>query len=453
MNIKKYQVSELASLRDAMLAIEGNSGGIIYISSKEGKILGVATDGDIRRMLLQGGKLTDSINNFLNKDFFWESIHSSREKILKRLDNKIKSIPILDDNGCLVDIVSRDHLPIYSEEPIIVRSRSPVRISFGGGGSDVTNYFDGNKGATLNTTISLYSHALLKMRKDSIVTVNSLDLKSKIESKSLNELLVLKNSFGLIQAILKMINPDYGFDLEIYSDFPIKSGLGGSAAVSAAIIGCFNQFRTDQWNLHELAELSFQAERLHLQIAGGWQDQYATIFGGLNFIEFNKDKNIVHPLRLHKDISLELEESLILCDTKISHQSGEIHLHQKEESKKSKVLEQIKLNVELAYLMRDKLLSGHLFEFGKLLDKTWKIKKSLSNKISSSFLDGIYNGAMNNGAIGGKILGAGGGGCFLFFVPPFDRLNLINYLSGLGLYVQPFIFEKNGLRSWKTRQH
>ena len=249
-----------------------------------------------------------------------------------------------------------------------------------------------------------------------------------------------------------MIQPDYGFDLEIHSDFPIKSGLGGSAAVTSAILGCFNQFRIDQWNLHELAELSFQAERLHLEIAGGWQDQYATVFGGLNFMEFNRDKNIVHPLRLSANISAELEESLVLCDTKISHESGDIHLDQKRVSKRIEILNKVKSNVELAYVMRDKILRGELFEFGKLLDQTWKIKKSFSNKISTSFLDNIYDGAIKNGAIGGKLLGAGGGGCFLFFVPPFKRLDLINFLIEQDLEVKPFIFENNGLKSWKTRQ-
>ena len=141
MNIKEYEVSELASLKDALLAIEANKGGIICISSTEGRVIGVATDGDIRRKLLEGVKLTDSIKDCCNKDFFWESVSSPREKILKSLDTKIRSIPILDNNGFLVDIVSRCHLPLNNEESIIVRSKSPVRISFAGGGSDVTNYF------------------------------------------------------------------------------------------------------------------------------------------------------------------------------------------------------------------------------------------------------------------------------------------------------------------------
>ena len=96
-----------------------------------------------------------------------------------------------------------------------------------------------------------------------------------------------------------------------------KSGLGGSAAVVSSILGCFNEFRRDKWNKHEIAELAYQAERMYLGIAGGWQDQYATVFGGFNFIEFQKSGNIVQPLRISNDVLCELEGSL-LCDTGIT---------------------------------------------------------------------------------------------------------------------------------------
>src|SRR5205814_1696708 len=97
---------------------------------------------------------------------------------------------------------------------------------------------------------------------------------------NLQEALALPGPFGLIQALLKTVHPEFGVEVFLESDFPMNSGLGGSAVVSAAFLGCFNQFRRDQWDLHELAELAFQAERLYLGVAGGWQDQYATVFGG-----------------------------------------------------------------------------------------------------------------------------------------------------------------------------
>ena len=201
-------------------------------------------------------------------------------------------------------------MPIDKEASVLIRAKSPVRISFAGGGSDTTNYFELNDGATLNATISLYAHASLRIRSDKKISVNSLDLNKKIEAKNLKSFLKLKNQFGLIQSLLKLLNPNFGFDLLLYSDFNMKSGLGGSSAVISSIIGCFNECRIDQWSLHEMAELSFQAERLSFNVAGGWQDQYATVFGGLNFMEFNKVRNTIHPLRLPNNISSELKSHL-----------------------------------------------------------------------------------------------------------------------------------------------
>ena len=103
------------------------------------------------------------------------------------------------------------------------------------------------------------------------------------------------------------------------------SGLGGSAVVSSAIIGCFNEFRSDRWDRHEIAEMAFQAERLMLNIPGGWQDQYATVFGGFNHMEFSSEQNTIVPLRLEPNIIAELEESLVLCYTGSNHDSGSIH--------------------------------------------------------------------------------------------------------------------------------
>lgn len=177
----------------------------------------------------------------------------------------------------------------------------------------MTHYFSSEEGgAVINTTISLYSHATLRIREDEQVTVHSLDLGETLQADDLPSALVADGRFRLIQALLRAINPDFGFELFLHSDFPMNSGLGGSAAVSAAVLGCFNQFRRDQWDPYELAEIAFQAERHYLGIAGGWQDQYATVFGGFNFMEFRMDQNIVHPLRIHPDTLLELEECLIL---------------------------------------------------------------------------------------------------------------------------------------------
>ena len=454
MKMDNFSITNTASLREALKLIESNQYGTIFTVGLSGVIIGVATDGDIRRHLLDGGSLDDQISECTNFDFIWEKFSTPRELLIKKLDHRIKVIPLLDESMRLAGIVSRDHIPLMSEGPVYARARAPVRISFGGGGSDLTHYFSVNDGgAVINTTISLYSHATLRMRGDSKVIINSLDLGKTLQADDLSVALSQEGEFGLIQAVLKAIDPDFGFELFIHSDFPMKSGLGGSAVVASAILGCFNQFRRDQWDLYELSEISYQAERHYLGVSGGWQDQYATVFGGFNFIEFQMDKNVVHPLRIHPDILFELEESLILCNTGMTHSSDDIHIDQREQMETNQVRNMIEANVHLSYEMRNHLLRGRLLEFGQLLHKAWELKRQFSQKISTPYLDDIYRKACAYGAVGGKILGAGGGGFFLFYVPPFRKHELISYLQKIGLEIQPFRFESNGLQAWTVREN
>lgn len=450
--MNSFLISEAAPLREALTKIDANRHGIILTISVSGVVSGLATDGDIRRRLLEGASLDDPIATCANPEFVWADQATPREMLLKQLDHRIRVIPLLDTERRLIDIVSRDRLPVQAEERTYARARSPVRISFGGGGSDLTHFFAGEGGAVINTTISLYSHAVLRVRDDEQVIIHSRDLGGVLHAQNLPGVFAQTGEFGLIQALLKAVHPDFGFELYLHSDFPMNSGLGGSAVVSAAVLGCFNQFRQDQWDLHELAELAFQAERLYLGVAGGWQDQYATVFGGFNFMEFRMDQNIVHPLRIHPDTLLELEESLILCDTGTTHDSGNIHQDQRRQMQQEGIRQQVQTNVELTYRIRNHLLRGRLLQFGQALHEAWQIKRQLSSKISNSRLDQIYENALHHGAVGGKLLGAGGGGFFLFYATPFRKYELIEHLEAAGLKIRPFRFEREGLRAWSARE-
>ncbi len=452
MNLGLFLISEREPLREALLQISANKHGIIMTTDGNGAVVGLATDGDIRGKLIEGASLDDTVGSCANPNFVWADQATPREMLLKQLDHSIRVIPLLNSARHLTGIVTRDHFPVQVEERTYARARSPVRISFGGGGSDLTHFFAGEGGAVINTTISLYSHATLRVRSDERVIIHSRDLGESLHSQNLQEVFAHRGQFGLIQALLKAVHPDFGFELYLHSDFPMKSGLGGSAVVSAAVLGCFNQFRQDRWDLHELAELAFQAERLYLGVAGGWQDQYATVFGGFNFMEFRMDQNVVHPLRIHPDILLELEESLILCDTGTPHDSGDIHQDQRLHMQQEEIRLKVQSNVELTYRMRNHLLRGRLLQFGQSLHEAWQFKRQFSSKISSPRLDQIYEGALSHGAVGGKLLGAGGGGFFLFYVPPFSKHELIDNLEAAGLKIHPFRFEQEGLRAWSARE-
>jgi D-glycero-alpha-D-manno-heptose-7-phosphate kinase len=442
--LDNFVIHEISPIREALLRISANQNGLIMTINSSGAV--------VRGKLIEGASLDDMVGSCANPNFVWADEATPREMLLKQLDHNIRAIPLLNTDRQLIGVVTRDHLPVQIEKSVYARARAPVRISFGGGGSDVTHYFVGLGGAVINATISLYSHATLRIRDDQRIVINSMDLKETLYADDLADILNQGGRFGLIQSLLKVIHPNFGFELFLHSDFPINSGLGGSAVVSAAILGCFNQFRRDQWDQHELAELAFQAERLYLGVAGGWQDQYATVFGGFNFMEFQMDQNIVHPLRIHQNTLLELEESLILCDTGTTHDSGGIHQDQRRQMQQQDIRQQVQNNVELTYQMRNHLLRGRLQDFGQMLHDGWQIKRQLSSKISNSRLDQVYAGALDHGALGGKLLGAGGGGFFLFYVPPFRKHHLITHLADQGLKVHPFRFEQQGLQAWTVRE-
>ncbi|MAZ79900.1 MAG: sugar kinase [Gammaproteobacteria bacterium] len=452
MNIKNYQIKEDQTISDALKKINKNNLGLIFTLNKENKVNGIATDGDIRRALIKDSSLDKMISSCANRNFIYESKGTSRERILKQLDSTIKAIPVIDENGCLIEIITKKNIPLIKEREIYAQSKAPVRISFGGGGSDITGYFKKYGGAVINTTISLYSHASLIQRNDKKIIVHSYDIDEKIECIDLQDFLNTESNFGLIKSVISCVMPDYGFELYLLSDYPMSSGLGGSASVATSILGCFNEFRSDKWDRYEIAELAYQAERIAFNISGGWQDQYAAAFGGFNFIEFKEEQNTIHPLRVDKNISNELLQCLVLCNTNIAHDSGSIHDDQKKETRKPQTIKNIKFNVDLTYQIRDILLKGKLENFGTSLDKAWKLKRSLSNRISNSHLDNIYDLALSNGAEGGKLLGAGGGGFFIFFVKPFNKIKLMKHLEDNNLGIVNFNFESEGLQSWAIRK-
>lgn len=449
----QYYISQNSSIRNALSKISENQQGFIFTSNDSDAIVGLVTDGDIRSKLVEGISLDEPISICANRNFIWADEYTPREIILKQLDNCIRFIPLLDKYRRLKDIVTRYHLPIANEEKVYARSKSPVRISFGGGGSDLTHYFLEANGAVINATISLYSHATLILRDDQQIIIHSRDLDEILHAPNLQEALKHSGNFKLILSLIKIIHPEYGFELYLYSDFPMKSGLGGSAVVASSILGCYNQFRRDKWDQYEMAELAYQAERLYLDIAGGWQDQYATIFGGFNFMEFKSEQNIIQPLRIDSETLLELEECLVLCDTGTIHESGDVHNDQKNEMNKKEIKDLVKENVELTYEMRNQLLRGRLLEFGQSLNKAWQLKRQFSSHISNTSLDHIYDTAIENGAIGGKLLGAGGGGFFLFFVPATRKHQLMNALEQMGKTLRVFRFEEKGLQAWTVREN
>lgn len=452
MIISDFTIDENSEIKLALELINKNMSGTIFIKNHKNIITGALTDGDVRRHIISGGSVDDPVFKVANKDFVYLNENDNRELLIKHLDRKAKFIPIISNEGFLINIISRDNLPVINEGIVRIRSRAPVRISFGGGGSDLTNYFYKGAGAVISATINIYSHICLAIRDDQSIYIKSDDIGVESEALNIDDFLANDSNLPLIQAVIRVIRPKFGFELTISSDFPVGSGLGGSATVAVAIIGAFNHLRTDKWSKYEIAELAFEAERFVMGISGGWQDQYASVFGGLNFMEFEKNQNLVLPLNIDREVYYELSENLILCNTGVGHDSGLIHSDQKLRVLENDVNILVQENVNLTYQMRDYLLRGNLDKFGAGLNQGWELKRQFSNKISNKKIDAIYDGALQNGALGGKLLGAGGGGFFLFYAKSNQKNKLSQFLKKNSLDIFRFSFESEGLITWAIRE-
>jgi D-glycero-alpha-D-manno-heptose-7-phosphate kinase len=441
------------SIIDAVSIIENNRAQMAFVIDDKDTLLGVLTNGDVRRFLLKGGDVKHPVGECMNTHFHGVSNadEDSREKLLKLFDLGYSAVPVLDEQGRIVDVVMPDFLSPPQEAEVLARARAPARISFAGGGSDLTYYFINNKGSVLNTSIAIYAHATLIPNASPRIRIFAQDINGFEEFASLRELIDSPIK-GLLSSVVSVLHPTFGFDLYVNSDFPVGSGLGGSSAVAVSVVAAFNELRMDRWSNYQVVELAFQAERLHFGIAGGWQDQYASAFGGFNLIEFGDKQNLVYPIRLDPSITNELEECLILCFTGGEHHSGKLHEKQRAEFHEQKDrADEFKATVDLSLRMHSHLMRGELKKFGECLHEAWVLKQRMSSSIGTSRTQELYEAALKEGALGGKLLGAGGGGYFILFAQPRYRQQVVAKLKELGCKISTLRFENEGVVSWRTK--
>jgi D-glycero-alpha-D-manno-heptose-7-phosphate kinase len=241
------------------------------------------------------------------------------------------------------------------------------------------------------------------------------------------------------------------FRLTSYIEAPQGSGLGTSSTIVVSLLGAFVEWLKLPLGKYDIAHLAYEIERVDLKMAGGKQDQYAATFGGINYLEFlANDKVIVNPLQLKPEVINELEFNLLLYFTETQRLSATIINEQVRnvKEKNSKSVEAMHNLKEQAHQMKDALLRGELDKIGEILSFGWKNKKEMAHSISNDLIDNVYAKALENGATGGKISGAGGGGFMFFFCPGLAKIKVAKGIEKLGGRVQPFKFTQTGLTTW-----
>ncbi len=433
-----------------------NGKGFCVVENNNKKVIGVVTDGDLRRAIGKKIPLETKISEITNNKFISVKENTNFYDILIKFENKIPFIPVINNKGKLIDIHTYTSFLNYRYlDKKIIRSSVPARVSFSGGGTDFSHLIDINNTSILSATITKQCTSSLLIRDDKKINIISKDLNLKYTAENINKI-KSGDHLDLIKSAIKIMRPNFGFDLEIVSDLEPGTGLGSSSAITVSVIGLLNYFRNENnFDKHSIADLAYQSERIESKITGGWQDQYSTTFGGFNFIEFKKNEVVVNPLRLDRNVLLELEFNLLFFKIGKSRDSSKIQkniLKNKSLKSKADLKNYIKKVNKLTNDMKNTLLSGDVKQFGDLLNDSWELKKIINNNVTNSKIDKCYKKARKIGALGGKILGAGQSGYLMIYTSPKFKKEIIFELENLGLKYENIKFTKNGLEVWATKR-
>jgi len=318
----------------------------------------------------------------------------------------------------------------------MIISRTPMRVSFMGGGSDLAAYYKQGYGAVISTALDRYIYITVNKKFDDLIRV-SYSKTEMVES-------VDQVEHNIIREALKIVGIVRGVEVVYMGDIPLGGagiGLGSSSSLAVGVLNALYAYKGQHVSAERLAR---EACMIEIDILGhpiGKQDQYIAAYGGFNHIRFNSDESVfVDPVICKRETKEELEKKLLLFYTGISRVSSEILQVQKSNiDGNSKDLDKL---VEMCEVVRNCLIKNELHTFGELLHKGWMTKKRLANSISNSAIDHYYEKARQAGAVGGKILGAGGGGFLLFYCEEEDQNSVRAALSGLKEI--PFRLEPQG---------
>ncbi|MBI4550386.1 MAG: sugar kinase [Candidatus Omnitrophica bacterium] len=322
----------------------------------------------------------------------------------------------------------------------MIISRAPVRITLGGGGTDMAAYYSKYGGFTLSGSIAKYVYLAINKRFDDTIRLSY----SKTEIVRTVESI----KHRIFREAFKLLNVGWGIEAVSIADIPANCGLGSSSVFTVSLLNALHNYKREYVSLEQLAEEACDIEINRLGEPIGKQDQYMAAFGGLTALWYEKDGKVrVEPLNMHPDLVHQLERNLLLFYTRIERSASDILADQKEnvDKQNTKTVDSMHQLKEIGLETKKAFEAGDLHYFGELLDHHWKIKKTLSAKISDPFIDECYEIALKNGAVGGKIMGAGGGGFFMFYCPR-DRTSLIDAMQARGLMWMPFRFEFQGAK-------
>ena len=319
----------------------------------------------------------------------------------------------------------------------MIITKTPFRMSFFGGGTDMESFFREYGGAVLSTTFDKYCYVNVRHLPRFFDYSTELSYSKTERVTNVDDI-----RHPAIRNAMKMLDM-HEIRLTYEADLPARSGLGTSSSFAVGMLNAFHCLKGKYADKRKLADQAIYLERVLCDEAGGWQDQIAASFGGMNRIEFNKDGTYdVSPVIIHPDRKRLLNDNLLMFFTGFTRFSSDMQkANAMGYAEKIKQLQEMySLVNEAQTVLEDK--HSDLDEFGRLLDKTWRLKRQTGGAITTNSIDALYEAGIAAGALGGKLLGAGGGGFLVFYVQPEKKPEVMEAMKDL-LYV-PFRFEDGG---------
>jgi D-glycero-alpha-D-manno-heptose-7-phosphate kinase len=318
----------------------------------------------------------------------------------------------------------------------MIITRTPFRISFVGGGSDMETFYSRHPGAVLSTSINKYMY----ISSHRFFFPGQIRIKYS-QTETVNNIEELKHP--LVLEAMRKVGVTGGIEISSIADIPAGTGMGSSSSFTVGLLHCLYANKREFASHDKLAR---EACEIEIDILGepiGKQDQYAAAFGGLNIIHFNPDGEVnVEPLYIKNEIYRQLQENLLMFYTGSQRKASDILTEQKRNAAKEEKFNILKSMVALVPDLRNCLYSGNLDDFGNILHENWILKQKLASNISNSEIEEIYQTGLDNGARGGKLLGAGGGGFVLFYCEKEHQPKVTDALSRLRKF--DFAFEREG---------
>ena len=325
--------------------------------------------------------------------------------------------------------------------------RTPTRISFGGGGTDLPAYYTSYGGGVLSVAIDKYFYTLITRRTDGKIQVISSDLRATETWENISRTPVDTTRLGIVLSTLKSMNCRFSADLFMASEIPPGTGLGSSASVCVNMLRAIAEITHTATSKQWLAATAYNIARDVLKKPVGKQDEYAAAFGGLNYVTFHENDDVtVSPVSADSETIHELQGNLMLFFTGISHDSWSILQRQEKNTREAsgKSISALHNIRQLGIDMRAALEQGELRCFGHMLHEAWENKKQVTHEISNDRIDYLYSLARQNGALGGKITGAGGGGFLLLYCEAKHRRQVREALALEGVTEMMFKFDFGG---------